>query len=71
LYQLVRAAKIQADGQMQEAWTQPVHCGDAKMNPRVRYPRDEIDQGPRRLPHRDAGRSARRAREEGGASADC
>jgi hypothetical protein len=40
---LVRAAKIQAGGQMQEAWQQPVLTADAEMNLRARYPRDEID----------------------------
>jgi hypothetical protein len=40
---LVRAAKIQAGGQMQEAWRQPVLTSDAEMNLGVRYPRDEID----------------------------
>lgn len=40
---LVRAAKIQAGGQMQDAWRQPVLRTDAEMNLGVRYPRDEID----------------------------
>src|SRR5437764_778820 len=37
---LVRATKIQAGGQMQEAWGQPVLKTDAEMNLRIRYPRD-------------------------------
>jgi hypothetical protein len=40
---LVRAAKIQAGGQMQEAWTHPVLKTDAEMNLRIRYARDQID----------------------------
>jgi len=40
---LVRAAKIQAGGQMQDAWRQPALTTDAEMNLGVRYPRDEID----------------------------
>lgn len=40
---LVRAAKIQAGGQMQDAWRQPALTTDADMNLGVRYPRDEID----------------------------
>ena len=41
---LVRAAKIQAGGQMQEAWLQPVLVTDSDMNLRVRHPRDSIDE---------------------------
>jgi hypothetical protein len=40
---LVRAAKIQAGRQMQDAWRQPALTMDAEMNLAVRYPRDEID----------------------------
>jgi type II secretory pathway pseudopilin PulG len=40
---LVRAAKIQAGGQMQDAWRQPVLTTDAEMNLSARYPRDQID----------------------------
>ncbi|MGY4898659.1 hypothetical protein ACWEEK_24130 [Micromonospora aurantiaca (nom. illeg.)] len=40
---LVRATKIQAGGQMRQAWQQPVLTTDADMNLQVRYPRDQID----------------------------
>jgi hypothetical protein len=40
---LVRAAKIQAGGQMQDAWRQPVLITDAEMNLGARYSRDQID----------------------------
>jgi hypothetical protein len=40
---LVRATKIQAGTQMQDAWTQPLLLDDAAMNLRIRYPRDQID----------------------------
>ncbi|MFI7553850.1 hypothetical protein ACIBQ2_29420 [Micromonospora sediminimaris] len=40
---LVRATKIQAGGQMQQAWQQPLLTTDAEMNLQVRYPRDQID----------------------------
>lgn len=40
---LVRAAKIQAGGQMKEAWKQPVLQGDAAMNLDIRYPREQVD----------------------------
>ncbi|WP_327034865.1 hypothetical protein [Micromonospora ureilytica] len=40
---LVRATKIQAGGQMRQAWQQPVLTTDAGMNLQVRYPRDQID----------------------------
>jgi Tfp pilus assembly protein PilE len=40
---LVRATKIQAGGQMQDAWQQPVLRTDMEMNLGIRYPRDSID----------------------------
>jgi hypothetical protein len=41
--ELVRAAKVQAGRQMQEAWRQPVRTTNAEMNLDAPYPRDEID----------------------------
>jgi hypothetical protein len=41
---LVRAAKIQAGGQMKDAWKEPVLETGDEMNLDVRYPRDQIDQ---------------------------
>jgi hypothetical protein len=40
---LVRAAKVEAGGQIKEAWQQPAPASDAEMNIAVRYSRDEID----------------------------
>jgi hypothetical protein len=40
---LVRAAKIQAGGQMKQAWRQAALQGDDAMNLEVRYPREKID----------------------------
>lgn len=41
---LVRTAKVQAGGQMKQAWTQPVRTKDPQMNLQAAYPRDQIDE---------------------------